>query len=473
MLSSLESYVGTIFEQKHKTSYIFGEHHRKIIETLEKVISGEIRKLIINIAPRYGKTELAVIQFISWCFAVNPACKFIHLSYSASLTQDNSEAIKDIIKDDFYQAMFPYVKIKQGSDTKCKWNTTEGGGLYAVSTLGQITGFGAGATEKEEEDDALDELCPWYNQDLFAGAVIIDDPIKPQDALSDNIRRQVNLRFETTIRNRVNSRKTPMIIICQRTHEEDLCGYLMEIEPDDWTVISIPVVNYDKDGKPQALWPLKHTIEELDKIEQASPFVFQTQYMQNPTPKEGLLYTRQKTYYTLPISNTPPVMKNYTDTADEGSDFLCSIDYWEYGNGEMYVVDILYTQKPMEYTEVATAQMMDKDNVHLSNIESNNGGRGFARNVEKNLRTMGNRSTGVAWFNQGMNKASRIYSHSAEVMNLIYFPADWEKRWPQFAKAVKSYRKEGKNAHDDAPDVLTGMVEKLYPQSRGSRVSRT
>mgnify|MGYP002524523871 CR=1 FL=1 len=470
MLGSLESYVETIFKQKHKTNYILGEHHKKIIDTLERVLSGEIRKLIINIAPRYGKTELAVIQFISSCFAVNPACKFIHLSYSASLAQDNSEAIKDIIKDDFYQTIFPYVRIRQGSDTKCKWSTTEGGGLYAVSTLGQVTGFGAGEVEDDEEK-SLDEFTAFFNQDKFAGAIVIDDPIKPEDALSDLAREQVNRRFETTIRSRVNSRKTPIIIIGQRTHENDLCGYLMDLEPDDWTVLSLPAITYDADGNEHPLWEFKHTLEELHKIELASPFVFQTQYMQNPTPLEGLMYERLKTYETLPVGGH--IVKNYTDTADTGADYHCSIDYAEFfSTGEMYVLDVLFTDKGMEYTEPEQARMMTADSVAIANIEGNNGGRGFSRAVEKNMRELGNAKTRVVTFNQGGNKIERIFGHSVEVQNLVYFPADWKTRWPRFYNAVTSFRKKGCNAHDDAPDALTGMVEMRTPQQR-TRISRT
>ena len=117
--------------------------------------------------------------------------------------------------------------------------------------------------------------------------------------------------------------------------ENDLCGYLQTIEPDDWKVISIPAIDFDEFGNERALWPHKHTIEELHKIELANPFVFETQYMQNPKPLEGLMYSRFKTYQVLPLGKY--YVKNYTDSADTGSDDLCSIDYAEYDTGEMYV----------------------------------------------------------------------------------------------------------------------------------------
>lgn len=430
--------------------FVVGKHHRMICDKLNDVLTGKTRRLIINIAPRYSKSELVSRNFIAMGLAINPAAKFIHLSYSGDLALGNSVAVKDIVKSEDYQRLFG-VEIAVGTDTKSQWNTTKGGGLYATSSLGQVTGFGAGAIENEGD--------AWQ----FGGAIVIDDPIKPADALSDNNREAVNLHFETTIRNRVNSRNTPIIIIMQRLHEHDLCGYLMELEPDEWEVLSVPCISYNEDGEEEALWPFKHTIEELHKIESANQFVFDTQYMQNPKPLEGLMYQTLRTYDVLPMEQS--IRKNYTDTADKGADFLCSVCYVETPSG-MYVTDVLYTDKPMEYTEVKTAEMLLINGTQLVKVESNNGGEGFARNVEKNVRLQG---TPVALkmrftsFFQGLNKNVRIFSHSAEVQNLIFFPSDWETRWPQFAQAVKGYRKVGRNAHDDAPDVLTGMVENFTP----------
>lgn len=475
MLGSLRSFIEGVFRNVNKTEYIFGEHHEAIISALEDVVRGRIKKLIINIAPRYGKTELAVKMFIEWCFAISPKSKFIHLSYSSALVEENSEVIKETVKSEYFRYMFPNVRISKKSDKKQKWNTTEGGGLYAVSTLGQITGFGAGTTDKsdsEREQRELDRFTAIYNPDEFTGAIIIDDPIKPEDALSDVVRERVNMRFETTIRNRVNSRKTPIIVIGQRVHESDLCGYLQETEPGEWTVLSLPCISTDESGNDVALWSHKHTLEELNRLREINPFVFETQYMQNPKPLEGLMYEHFKTYDVLPVDKKLVGIKNYTDSADTGSDYLCSVDYMEYDTGEMYVIGVLYTKKPMEYTEVEQAKMMTKDGVQRSNVEGNNGGRGYARNVERNMRSLGNTKTRVSTFTQSKNKDVRIFTHSADVQNLIYFPSDWARRWSQFHTAVTSYRKEGKNANDDAPDTLTGMVEKRDPRQT-TRMSRT
>lgn len=446
------SFTKYFFYEKTKRKFVVNSHHEKICDVLDRVIRGELTKVIINLPPRYSKTEIVVKNFIAKGLAINPSSKFIHLSYSDDLACDNSEEVRELVKSDAYQALYPHVKVKQGSDSKKKWYTTEGGGVYATAAGGQVTGFGAGSVD-DELNVEIDDI-PKGN--VFSGAIIIDDPIKPDDANSETPREKVNTKFETTIRNRVNSRNTPIIIIMQRLHEHDLCGYLQEIEPDTWEVLSLPAISYEE-GEPKALWPFKHTLEELNKIKDANSTVFETQYMQNPTPLEGLMYGEFKTYDTIPVTKTK-IRKNYTDTADTGADFLCSINYIETEIGN-YITDVLYTDKPMEYTEPMVAAMLHRDGINVSNIESNNGGRGFARQVESQTRLLGNNKTKIEWFHQSANKQSRIFSRSNEVTNLTFFPSDWERRWPSFARHIKGFRKDGKDSHDDAEDCLTGTIE--------------
>lgn len=448
MLSSSLNFARYFFAARHPgLRYQVGRHHRLICQALDRVLAGHCRRLIINIAPRYGKTLLAVHSFISMGLAVNPRAKFIHLSYSDTLAQDNSVAIKDIITDEAFTRLFP-ARVKQGSDTKSRWSTVQGGGVYAISTLGQVTGFGAGLVRHKGD--------PYE----FGGAIVIDDPIKPEDALSDLARERVNRRFETTIRNRVNDRQTPIVIIMQRLHEHDLCGYLTGLEPDSWEVLSLPCIEQSPDGTEMPLWPFKHTLSELYSIRQTSAFVFDTQYMQNPKPLEGLMYSGFRTYDTLPVGHLKRC--SYTDTADTGADYTCSVCYCRSQDGDLYVTDVLYTQRPMEYTEPETARMLMRNDTEVADVESNNGGRGFARNVEAIVRKQGNYWMQFSTFTQRANKQSRIFSHSAEVQNTVYFPSDWQVRWPAFYNAMTGYRQEGGNAHDDAPDAVTGMVERSH-----------
>lgn len=258
---SLLFFTRYIFKENTGNKFQVAKFHETLADTLHKVHKGEIKRLIINIPPRYGKTELAVKMYIAWSLAKNPAAKFIHLSYSDSLALDNSSMTKEYINSDAFTRLWD-IKLKKDSQSQKKWYTTDGGGVYATSSGGAITGFGAGS----------------------GGAIIIDDPLKPDDALSDVRRSFINNRYNTTIRSRVNDRDVPIIVIMQRLHEEDLSGYLLDGgSGEQWHHLKLSAL--DDDNKP--LWPEKHSFDELEAIRQADRYTFSGQYLQLPAPPEG------------------------------------------------------------------------------------------------------------------------------------------------------------------------------------------
>lgn len=433
-------------------------------------------------------TELVIKSFISWAFALNPRCRFLHLSYSDILVNDNSDTVRNIMSEELYKTLFPNSALASDKGSAKRWKTKAGGELYAVSTQGQVTGFGAGAVDEEIDkmdggndifvfDDHTNEMLKMIDAktNIFQGAIVIDDPLKADDAASDLIRERINQRFENTIRNRVNSRRTPIIIIMQRLHEHDLCGYLQEIEPDTWTVLSLPVIQTDPEtGEEYALWPMKHNLEELYKLREINPVVFETQYMQNPIPTEGLMYHEFRTYQNIELPSGHEASQRwcYVDTADTGSDYLCAICF--INTPELiYVIDILYTQEPMEKTEVLLAKMLTENSISECLIESNNGGRQFARNVKSKVRAgLHNFKTVIHTFTQTKNKAARIFSNSALVNSDVAFPANWDKKWREFYNAITTYRKDNKrkSTHDDAPDALTGVIEMRSRKSMNRKI---
>lgn len=478
MLSSLEKHTRAMFKSQYKRNFIVVQFIRDIIEALQDVVDGKCKRLIINVPPRYGKTEVVIKNFTSWGFGLNPKCKFLHLSYSDTLVNDNSNTIRQAMMEPLYKLIYPNSVLAKENGSATRWKTLKGGEFYAVSTQGQVTGFGAGLMDEEEDvisaedkrasDEAFAELLSFLDEigvsnSVFNGAILIDDPMKPEDAYSDTLRERINKRFETTIRNRTNSRNTPIIIIMQRLHEHDLCGYLMETEPDEWRVVALPAIQIDEEGNQVPLWKMKHSIEELHHMREIDSVIFDTQYMQDPKPAEGLMYQSGfRTYDKSQIPKGKKVKKlNYTDTADTGADYLCSISFVD-TDEFIYVTSVLHTKKPMEVTEPQLAEMFALDPVDKAKIEGNNGGRGFARNVERHLRiTYRNFKTRITTFTQTNNKYVRIFTRSAEAQNLVLMPEGWDKLWPSFHKSITSYRKDNKkrSQDDDAADCLTGVVE--------------
>ena len=256
-----------LYKENTRRNFIVAPHFVHIANTLTDVFNGKIKRLIINIPPRYGKTELGIKCFIAWCLLKNPQSKFIHLSYSDNLALDNSSQTKEYIESDAFQMLMP-MTLKKDAQSKSKWFNELGGGVYATSAGGAITGFGAGVTDS----------------DCFSGAILIDDPLKPDDAFSEVKRKAVNERFNNTIRSRVNDRNTPIIVIMQRLHEDDMSGFLLNGgSGEEWVHLCLPAL--DENNKP--LWGEKHSFAELEALRQADRYTFAGQYMQTPSPEEG------------------------------------------------------------------------------------------------------------------------------------------------------------------------------------------
>jgi predicted phage terminase large subunit-like protein len=466
-------YTRYFFKQQYRRRWAQWDHLIQIADVLKKVLTGEITRLIINIAPRYGKTELAVKSFISYGLAINPAAKFIHLSYSDDLALDNSETARDWVQSAEYQRLFPSVRVKKNSDSKKKWYTEAGGGVYATSTGGQITGFGAGVVDPAEEAEDLGEEVAEVDQIIsnhwlgekarFGGAIIIDDPNKPDDADSETLRNRVNERYDSTISNRVNSRRTPIIIIQQRTHEDDLSGYLIRKqgkaeERGLWHVLSLPSIK--EDGT--ALCPQKHTIDELRALEKHNDLVFQRQHMQNPKPKSGLLFPIQDLQFYDPVAmeeklSDPDFCYICADPAGEGGDDFAAGPFKLIGD-KIYVTDIIYNTEGADHNEALLEALILNHNAKSVGVESIFGWEETAKRVRTALWEQGFKNE-FRNLRPRTNKHTRILNRSSFIRNNFVFRKDWDTL-PQYAKFIRnltSYMKiqepGRKNKHDDAPDL--------------------
>ena len=285
LLTDFEFFTRFFFKLQNGRNFVMAPHHHLIAEKMKAVARGDIRRLIINIPPRYSKTEFVVKGFIPWCMANNPRARFMHLSGADNLVLDNSNAVRDVLKTDAFRYLFPECVISKRTDASDKWYTTQRGGLYAVSTGGQITGFGAG--------DFGERIYRGTGSDAdgFGGAIIIDDPLKAQEKDSETKRERINALYNSTIANRVNNPGvTPIVLIMQRLHDHDLAGFLLgggSGEP--WESLVLPAIK--DDGTP--LWPGKHSIEQLNTMREADPETFAAQYMQSPMVATGNVFKRE------------------------------------------------------------------------------------------------------------------------------------------------------------------------------------
>lgn len=244
--------------------------HAAICTALERVVVGKSKRLIINIPPRSGKTEIAVKSFMAWCMGIFPDAEFIHASYSKELATANTWETRAIMQHEAYAEIFGAPRLRTDSNAKDHFRTDQGGVVYSTGADGTITGFGAGKM-----------------RDGFGGAIIIDDAHKAGEANSKVMRDKVLSWFQVTMESRKNTVDTPIIVIMQRLHEEDLAGWLLAGgNGEKWDHVCIPAL--DADGV--SFWPEQFPVDDLRRKEAANSYVFAGQYMQRPAPVGGGIF---------------------------------------------------------------------------------------------------------------------------------------------------------------------------------------
>ena len=404
---------------------------------------------IVNIPPRHGKSRTAG-NLVEWCLGKDNTMKIMTGSYNETLSTMFSKNVRNSIQETkadenkpVFSDVFPNTRIKYGDGAMNLWSLEGGYNNYlATSPTGTATGFGC-------------------------NLMIIDDLIKSAlEANNATILENHWTWFTDTMLSRLEE-GGKIIVIMTRWHSQDLAGRVLEWckeKKKKYRHISMKAM-IDKEKKKMLCPQILSYTSYQDKISAMGEDIASANYQQEPIDLKGCLYTSFKTYEDLPRDEKGnPLFTsilNYTDTADEGLDYLCSITYGVY-NKEAYILEIIYTQKPMEETEPAVAKMLYEYGVNKSKIKSNNGGKGFARSIKRILSEEYNSNkTRVKWFHQSENKVARILSNATWIMDHVYYPKNWKDRWSDYHDAMVKYQREGKNAHDDAPDATTGIAENI------------
>jgi len=402
----------------------------QLANTLQEFVFNSPKKvLVISIPPRTGKSRTASL-FAEWTFGKDPTKKIMTGSYNETLSTQFAKTVRNTIQTQkvepfipVFSDVFPDVKIKQGDAAMNMWSLEGQYSSYlATSPSGTATGFGC-------------------------SLMIIDDVIKNAQEANNQLTKQSHYEwFTNTMLSRLEE-GGKIIIIMTRWASDDLAGRIINHFQDDAEIISLKALQDDGTMLCEDVLS-RESYEEKKKL--MSPDIFYANYQQEPIDLKGQLYTSFKTYDTLPQFEK---IQSYTDTADIGSDYLCSIIYGIYQK-EAYILDVIYTNEPMEITEPLVAKHIFEYKVNQADIESNNGGRGFSRQISHYLtNTYNTNHTVIRPFHQSKNKQARILSNATWVMEHIYFPQNWHNKYPEFYKAITSYQREGKNLHDDAPDA--------------------
>ena len=432
---------------------------------------------------------------MDWLLGRNPKYKIMEGCYNTQLSRRSSKIVRDRIiqKQEqgriVFQQVFPKVTVKDGSGSVDNWG---------------VTG--------NEEDNYLATAPNAGSTGIGCDFLVLDDTIKNKyEAYNKEILRKIfEDWFQDTLYSRLEG-KRKIIVVMTRWATKDMAGQLMSMMDEQgrkYRLISKKAYDekridthkiVEKFGRYnissyQELLGIEDKINEDEKEEynklvnstMLNPTILNKKqynlleqtigedivdanYNQNPIDKKGKLYSYLQTYNpddikTIDNPDGKIVFREVrarADTADQGEDYLSMVIYGVTPNKKAYILDIYYTQDPMEVTEKEAAKRLLKYNPYVFRPESNNGGRGWSRAVEREYKALGGTRTIFKPYTQTKNKEARILSEASFVMDNIYFPNNWKVKYREAYDSINEYQRQGKNEHDDFEDNITSVAEEL------------
>jgi predicted phage terminase large subunit-like protein len=336
----------TFYELNPQTKFCHNWHIDLIAAKLEQCRQGKIRRLIVTVPPRSLKSHAITVAFPAWLLAHSPSSQIICASYGQDLAEKHARDCRTLMMSEMYKRCFP-TRLAPERLSVNDFMTTAQGFRMATSIGGVLTGRGA---------DFL----------------IIDDPLKPDEALSETKRKAVNEWFDNTLLSRLNNKETgTIIIVMQRLHQDDLIGHVLE--RGDWEVLDLPAIAEEDEchvietifgirsftrKAGEALHPERESLETLRRTrEDIGEYLFQSQYQQAPMPKGGaMIKTDWLTYYDR---TQRPDSFVYTlqswDTANKSGELndysVCTT--WGVVHGKYYLLEVL--RRRLDYPELKRA----------------------------------------------------------------------------------------------------------------------
>ena len=449
--------------------FIGSDFHDKYYNILEAFVRGLVKRLIVTVPPQHGKSEGSSRMLPAFIFGLNPNAKITLISYNQKFASKFNRETQRIIDSKKYHDVFSGVLLNQSSVAESSdehIRNTEEFEIVGHRGYFKAVGVGGGLTGNTVDIAIMDDLYKDY-----------------QDATSPTISERVWEWYLTVLKTRLHNDSQELMVFT-RWDENDAVGRLEKAGKVVTYDGSMPIeelaksidndvfikINFEaiKEGDPtpldprekgKPLFPEKHSLEKLESVKELDKQKFEALYQGNPSSKEGLLYQDFGTYRSVPDFR---IVNAYCDTADTGSDYLCSVVYGVPHDGEdIYVLDVVFTKEPMEITEPMVAMQYNQFSVRQAHVESNSGGRSFGRVIDD----LTGSSVSIMPFTQSKNKYSRIYSNSASVNRCIKMPIGWENKFSEFHSQLSTYKKDGRSPNDDAPDTLTGIyeMERLAP----------
>ena len=415
---------------------ILNWHLELIADKLQQCAKGELKRLIINLPPRNLKSQTVSVAFSAWLLGLDPKARIINICYSSDLAAKLSRDTKRLMISDIYKKVFPNTVLRADKQTETLFETTANGFRYATSIGGTLTGIGG-------------------------NYIIIDDPIKANDASSETVRKSVNEWYNNTLVSRLdNKQEGVIIVVMQRLHLEDLTGHLLK--QDGWDIVSLPAIaTYDEEFKlsdgrlvgrkaGEALNPHLEPVKSLENLKATmSNFHFSAQYQQAPIPEKGSIIDFDKFQYYDNLPNCGEMFQSWDIAFKTGvqNDYTVCISARLFNN-KFYIIDVSRDKidiANLPYEIVCMRQMHQCNNVI---IEATTSTELLIEEIKKY------RINPIRY----APKASKI----ERAANISFALARGEILLPRNARWLDDFRAEivsfPNGSHDDQVDALTQLV---------------
>lgn len=426
------------------TRYLSNWHIDAIAWHLEQVRLGEIKRLIINMPPRSAKSISASVAFPAFVLGHNPTAEIIAVSYAQGLATKLHNDSRMILSSRWYQEVFPETRIDSKKDTEQEVRLTRRGSRLATSVGGVLTGRGG-------------------------DIIIIDDPLKPEEAMSEAERNKVNAWFHNTLQSRLNQKRDgAIVIVTQRLHSDDLVGHVTEFD-DSWTILDLPAIAHEDQDIPigpgrfhhRCIGDLLHPEREdqavLDALKRdIGAEVFEAQYQQRPVPPGGNMFKRDwLSYYDTPpeICENDTVFQSWDTASKTGLQNDWSVcTTWLFKGGRYYLLDVF--REKLNYTDLKARMIESAEwfNPWVILIEDTGVGTGLLDELRKEgLNAVDIRPT--------QSKEVRAHRQTPVFQSgRVFFP----KSAPWLSDLVAELLAFPGSRHDDQVDSITQALAYEY-----------
>jgi len=406
----------SFYELNPQTTYLHNWHIELVSDALEQCRAGKLRRLAINVPPRSLKSHMASIAFPAYLLGHNPSAQIICASYAQDLADKLAGDCRSLIMSDWYQELFPRTRLATRRPALNDFMTTEKGFRLSTSVGGVLTGRGA----------------DW---------IIIDDPLKPEEALSETQRKSVNDWYDHTLASRLNDKNSGCIVlIMQRLHEDDLVGRVLR--QGDWRLLKFPAIAEEDENYTvrtlygerkfarragDALHPERESLEVLARMREIQgEYNFAGQYMQSPAPLGGGLIKTHwfKTYTPAELPVEFELVFQSWDTANKSTELsdYTACTTWGMVNDHLYLLHVL--RRRLDYPDLRRAVKQQAEVYSAKNILIEDKASGTQ--LIQDLQADGVHET--TRYEPKMEKIMRMHSVSSTIENgFVHIPvqADW------------------------------------------------